>query len=132
MAVMVFSFGSYQFPNIIKADSYEVTPNARQDLDSYRDADGLLHRTALSHTATSISFTLKFRTREEHEAMMSAITSNYINSNERDAMCTYLDPESGSYKTGHFYLDSNVQFHIYGTYNDTILYGESEMNFVEY
>lgn len=128
----MFKFGSYDFSDMIRADSYEINPNARQDLDSYRDADGVLHRTALSHTATSIKFNVRFRSQAEHEEMMNAITSNYINSNERDANCTYYDPETCSYKTGHFYLDSNVGFKVYGTYNNEIKFNESEMAFVEY
>ncbi|MCD7724269.1 MAG: hypothetical protein LUI12_01730 [Clostridiales bacterium] len=128
----LFSFGGYNFAGMIKAGSYEITPSARQDLDSYRDANGELHRTALEHTATSITFTIRFRTESEHETMMNAIRSNYINEYERDANCTYYDTETCSYKTGHFYLDANCSFSIYGTYEGTIKYQESEMNFVEY
>lgn len=43
----IFTFGSADFSNLIRAGSYKINPNSRQDLDSYRDADGVLHRTAL-------------------------------------------------------------------------------------
>ena len=36
----------------IQYGSYTVTPNQRQDLDSFRDNNGYLHRTVLSHIAT--------------------------------------------------------------------------------
>lgn len=45
----IFKFGSADFSNLIRAENYNITPNTRQDIDSYRDADGILHRTALSH-----------------------------------------------------------------------------------
>lgn len=127
----LFKFGEYDFKRMISADSYDVTPNARQDLDSYRDANGLLHRNALDHTATSITFTIRAHSEQEHEEMMAAIRANYINPNERDGNCTYYDPEYCGYKTGHFYIDSNLSFHIYGTY-DGIMYGAKEFSVVEY
>lgn len=125
-------FGDYNFAGLIRADTYEVTSNARQDLDSYRDANGELHRTALEHTATSITFTVRARTEAEHKAMMDSIVANYTSYTERDATVTYYDTENCTYKTGHFYIDSNLTHHIYGTYNSTIFYGESEFSLVEY
>lgn len=128
----MFQFGSYKFSRMIRADTYKITPNARQDLDSYRDANGELHRTALDHTATSVTFTIPAHKEREHEEMMSAIRSSYINEKERDAQCSYYDPETCTYKTGHFYIDSNWTFQVYGTYDGQITFQEYEVSFVEY
>ena len=42
--------------NYMSHGSYQSTPNQRMDLDSYRDGNGILHRTALPHTATKIEW----------------------------------------------------------------------------
>lgn len=130
----LFKFGNVSFKGLIRAESYEVTPNARQDLDSYRDALGLLHRNALEHTATVIEFDVKMLTESEMSSLLSAIRSAYINNNERDANCTYFDPETGNWnKTGHFYLDSNFKVSLYALWESTgVLYNETHFKFVEY
>lgn len=128
----IFTFGSANFSNLIRAGSYQITPNARQDLDSYRDADGVLQRNALKHTATVIEFDVKMLKEPNMRALMNAITGSYINFNERDAECTYFDPETGTMKSGHFYLDSNLQFSIYAVWNGEIFYNETHFKFVEY
>lgn len=128
----LFKFGSYAFKGMIKAETYEVIPNARQDLDSYRDADGVLHRNALSHTATQVNFTIRAHTLAEHKAMMSAITSNYTNDNERSAECSYYDTEYCKYKTGKFYLDSNFGTSIYSIAEGLPMFAEKQISFVEY
>lgn len=128
----VFKFGDYDFAGMIKADTYEINPNARQDMDSYRDANGKLHRTALKHTATSITFSIRPHTKEEHEKMMKAIIKNYMKDSERDANCSYYDPEYCKYKTGHFYIDSNMGFHMYSNAKGLPMYGEKEFSLVEY
>lgn len=128
----LFKFGSADFSNKIKTGSYDITPNARQDLDSYRDADGILRRTALSHTATIVEFDTIILDEEDMRVLMHAIVLNYINFNERDAECTYYDPETGQMKTGHFYLDSNLKFGLLRIENGRKIYKETHFKFVEY
>ena len=102
--MVLFQFGNLVFDNYIKYDGLDPTPNARQDLDSYRDADGVLQRNALQHTASSIEFTTRVMWDYEFEAMVKAMVSSYQNYAERDAICTYYDFENMEQKTGHFYL----------------------------
>lgn len=128
----IFTFGSADFSKKIKAESFKITPNARQDLDSYRDADGLLHRTALNHTATVIEFDVIPMREGEMRGLLDSMTSSYINYNERDAQCSYFDPETGTMKSGHFYLDSNLSFGYYGVFDGEIQYSETHFKFVEY
>jgi hypothetical protein len=128
----VFKFGNADFTYLIRAESYDITPNARQDLDSYRDADGVLQRTALSHTATTVEFDVKMLREPQMRKLMDAITGSYINYNERDAQCTYYDPETGKLKTGHFYIDSNLKFGLYAVWNGEKVYKETHFKFVEY
>lgn len=128
----IFTFGSADFSKKIRAESFKITPNARQDLDSYRDADGILRRTALNHTATIIEFDVKVMKESEMRPLMQSLVNSYINYNERDAQCTYFDPETGTIKSGHFYLDSNLSFSYYSTAFGEIMYNETHFKFVEY
>lgn len=130
--MILFKFGNLIFDKYIKYDGYDQTPNARQDLDSYRDADGVLQRNALKHTATGIEFDTKVMWSEDFDPMVAAMVSNYINYNERDAICEYYDFETRTQKTGHFYLDSNWKTHIIWRQDDRLLYGETHFAFVEY
>ena len=132
MSDTLFKFGNCSFANKIKADTYNITPNARQDLDSYRDADGILHRNALSHTASIIEFDTIPMWSTEFSSLMSSLTSNYINTSERDANCTYFDVENGTSKSGHFYLDSNFKASIKQVWGGLILYDACHFKFVEY
>ena len=131
----LFKFGNADFSNLIRAESYEITPCARQDLDSYRDALGVLHRNALEHTATVVEFDIKMIHEKQMQELMSAIRGSYINYYERDAMCSYFDPESNTTKSGHFYIDSNLKFSLYANWDEAHggkLYNETHFKFVEY
>lgn len=128
----IFYFGNADFSNLIRAGSYKITPNARQDLDSYRDGDGILRRNALTHTSTIIEFDVKMLKESQMRTLMQKIVSSYINFYERDAGCAYFDPETGRMKTGHFYLDSNLSFTLYTICNGEPVYNETHFKFVEY
>lgn len=130
--MILFKFGNLVFDKYIKYDGYDQTPNARQDLDSYRDADGVLQRNALKHTATGIEFDTHAMWSEEFDPMVDAMVASYINFNERDAMCSYYDFETHTQKTGHFYLDSNWKTNVIWRRGDRLLYGETHFAFVEY
>ena len=127
-----FSFGSCTFDHLIKAETFKITPNARQDLDSYRDTEGVLQRNALAHTATIVEFDTRPMWDNDFSAMMNAITSSYSNVNERDGTATYFDEENQTTKTGHFYLDSNFQVSVMQQWGNRTLYDSCHFKFVEY
>lgn len=130
---LLFQFGDYVFPNqYIALDTYDITPNQRQDLDNYTDGNGVTHRNALEHTKTQIQFTIMKRPQGVHLDIMSNMRANYINNKERDSNCVYYDAETGEYKTGHFYLDPSVQFHLERIKDGELYYGETQFLFVEY
>lgn len=130
--MILFKFGNLIFDDYIKYDGYDPTPNARQDLDSYRDADGILQRNALVHTSTGIEFDTYAMWSSKFDQMIDAMVASYINYNERDAMCEYYDFETHKTKTGHFYLDSNWKPKVVRKVGDDIFYGETHFKFVEY
>lgn len=126
-----FSFGC-TFDHLIKADTYKITPNARQDLDSYRDTEGVLHRNALAHTATIVEFDTVPMWDSQFNSMMSAITSHYSSAVERKGTASYYDEENRTTKTGTFYLDSNFQVSVKQQWGNKVLYDSCHFKFVEY
>lgn len=89
------------FPNnLIAYDSYKCTPDQIMDLDPYRDADGLLHRTALPHTATSIEFTTPPLRLLDIEKLNTFITKE----NRVQCEIEYWNPNRFAYSQGTFYI----------------------------
>lgn len=107
-------FGNNVFPEAwIKAGSYTAAPNQRMDLDSYRDANGVLHRTVLGHTATKIEWAVPHLPRQAKSNLMSFLLSNMTDIPSRTFTVTYYDDESDGYKTGTFYMP-DIAFTEYG------------------
>ena len=124
--------GSYQIPHsYISAESYTVYKNT-QDLDSYRDADGKLHRTALEHTPNKVEFdTRNMMTNTEFATLMSNLRGQFTSSAERKASVTLYIPESDSYVTQDMYMP-DIQPQIYGILDGVIKYKPIRLAFIGY
>lgn len=121
--------GNYTIPlTFMKLESYKSAPNQRQDLDSYRDANGYLHRNVLSHTATKLEFETPYLTFKDMRTLIQNIRANYTDDLARTVELTYYDEETDSYKTGTFYMPGTVE---YNWYNKEI-YAPSRFAFIEY
>lgn len=108
-----FKFGDYTIPDeYIAEGGYECTPNQRQDLEPYTDAEGVTHRNALAHTKSDVTITFRSLRWDQFTALITGISSNYINSKERDAICSYLDMETMTISSGHMYLDPSCKFKV--------------------
>jgi len=128
----LLTFGGTNVPlKYIKADSYKVVPNRRQDLDPYRDANGELHRNTLSHTATTISFETKPMWNSEFATFMSLLRNSYSDSLEKKVSVTYYCPDLDSYKTGDFYVP-DIEYSIYMIKGTKILYNPVTIELIEY
>ena len=121
--------GNYTIPlTFMKLESYKSAPNQRQDLDSYRDANGYLHRNVLSHTATKLEFETPYLTFKDMRSLIQNIRANYTDELARTVELTYYDEETDSYKTGTFYMPGTVE---YNWFNKEI-YAPSRFAFIEY
>ena len=109
----LLKIGNYTLPfKYIKAESYKVFRSVT-DLDSYRDANGELHRTALSHVVYKCEFeTPAMLTNDDVASLMAHIRDNYINEAERKVVMTLYIPETDSYETQDAYMP-DPQFTIY-------------------
>ena len=95
----ILKINGKSFPNrLIAFESYKCTPNQIMDLDPYRDGDGLLHRNALPHTASSIEFSTT------HLRINDTETLNAFIPHGNRVQCTveYWNPNTSSYESGTF------------------------------
>lgn len=121
--------GSYAIPlSIMKYGSYEASPAQRQDLDSYRDANGILHRTVLSHVATKVEFETIPLSLRDFRGFMDSLVAQYINGPERKVTLTYYEEEYGRYVTGTFYMPGTMTF----TMLNKEYYDSCRIAFIEY
>lgn len=125
--------GAATFPHkYIQASSYQATPSQRQDLDSYQDSQGNLHRTVVPHDRTKIIFktmdNLSFAEKQEIQAFFNAAMTN---ARERKVSLTYWNDESNAYATGSFYIP-DVTYPIKRIEADNIVYDSVEYHLIEY
>ena len=115
----------------IKAQSYKVTLNV-QDLDSYRDANGVLHRTALTHRVSKVEFeTPAMLTNTDMSELFATIRKNYTVEAERRFIGTVYIPEMDDYITQDMYMPDPA-FTIYGIFDGVIKYNPVRIAFIAY
>lgn len=130
----LLKMGAEVFPlSFVYKESYEITPNRRQDLNSTRNANGVLQRNVLAHRPSTISLSTKPMNNVELAKMMELITRNFVAENERKIELTYYCPDINGYKTGNFYMpDITFPINLVDIENNTILYNSFTLEFIEY
>lgn len=114
----------------LRAETYKVTWNTN-DLDSYRDANGELHRNALPHKPMKVEFeTPPLMTNVQMQTLLSMLPMSDSNV-ERKASVTAYIPELDDYETQDCYMP-DPQFTLYGTYGGTIRYNQVRFAFIGY
>lgn len=119
--------------SFIKAESYKVT-RLVQDLDSYRDANGVLHRNALSHVPIKCEFEcVPMLTNTEITAVVNAIRSRFTNAPERKATVEVYVPETDEYITNSdgMYMP-DPEYSIYYADSSIIQYNSVRFAFIGY
>lgn len=124
--------GNYTIPQkLIQAESYDVSMHI-QDLDSFRDANGVLHRTALEHIVHEVNFNLvPMLTNSDVSDIWGKIRTNYTVASERKVSATLYVPELDDYVTQDMYMP-DTKFPIYGTYENKITYNAISVSFIGY
>ena len=102
----LIKIGNKEIPTkYIAESSYYATPSQRQDLDSYRDNTGLLHRDVVEHEPSKVEFkTIDGLTEAEVTAIWDIFSSESANWNEMKANVEFYDPLTGTYLTEPMYL----------------------------
>lgn len=125
--------GTYTFPmRGIILKSYKVSWKI-QDLDPYRDANGVLHRNALSHIPAKIEFEMGVGlTNTEYDDIMNNIRSQYTIASERKASITAFIPELGDYITQDMYMPDPEITIIRQESSSTLIYDTIRFAFIGY
>lgn len=124
----------WKFPlKYIRYESYKVTPDQNQDLNSTVDTTGNLHRYPLDHTRSKVEFNMPVMTSDEMNTLISTISSYWNKPTERKVSMRYFDPLTNGYKTGSFYIpDIDFVMMNVDDANGIIKYQETRIAFIEY
>lgn len=122
------------FPHqYIALESWESTPNQREEIKAYRD-DNTRDLTRI--TAQGKKSVFKFKTRNflklaEKQEIQNFFTSSESDPNQRRITLTLWNDENNDYMTADFYRP-NMKFQIYKITNDDIIYKEFQFELIEY
>ena len=123
-----------KFPDkYIKADSYESTPNQREEIKAYRNENSRdLVRVTAQGTKTSIRFTTRPNLHlAEKQKLQKWFTDAESDHHQRKINIEFWNDESNSYQTGDFYRP-DLNFKIKKLTDDDIIYDELTIELVEY
>lgn len=133
--IYLYNPSSGQYDNLplsyMFKESYKVTPNRRQDLDSGRNANGVLERNVLDHTASTIEFETKPTWNKTIGELNQFIRSHYIVEKEKKLDIRYYCPDLDDYKTGVFYVP-DIEYPIMRVDGNRIFYNNITYEFIEY
>lgn len=124
---------SYQFiqPN----GGISITPKQMQDIDSYRNGNGILKRTVLDNAPTQIEWNTPYLTYEDKCKLIHQIREGYRQGGgvykARKIRIRYYNDWEDDYDTGTFYMP-DVQFQYGGLYHGAPLYLPIRLAAVEY
>ena len=122
--------GSGEFLNkYIIAASYKVSKKIL-DLDSARDADGVLHRNALDHISYTIQFETKPMDNDRMQTFLGAIR-NHWDVKERKVDIQFWNPEMGTYSSSTFYMP-DPEFQINHIEHGQLFYDKATIKFIGY
>ena len=101
----LIKFGDDIFPHeYIIYESYQTAPDRRLDIDSARDATGLLKRNVLDHMASTVQFDIRPLNGDNQEIVMGFINSHLTDVSHKKVYLTYWNPLTSAYKSGEFYI----------------------------
>ena len=128
----LIKIGNYDtfFNSYIVASSYKVSKKII-DIDSYRDASGILRRNAMEHKSYTIEFNLKPLNSTRLETVMSAIRSNFSVANERKLSVTFYVPEDNIYVTTDCYMP-DIEYTINHLESSVVKYDSVTLKFIGY
>ena len=126
----LLKIGDYTVPtSIIKADSYSAYENM-QDVDPWTDANGYLHRTAVTLKAIKVEFeTHAGMYSDEFDEFMENVQKQFANSTERGCYITAYIPQTRKYVTQYGYM-ADIEPSIYGVFDGKIMYNACKFSFI--
>lgn len=131
----LLKFGSQKFPlEYLAQDDCDSTPDQRTQIDSYRDADNLLHLETSPNYKTKLEYkTVDDLTLGDKITIQQVMKSGLLDATQRKYRITYWNDESNEYETGEFYVPDIVfrQKRV-DRVKKTIIYGSVRIAMIEY
>lgn len=126
----LLKIGDYEIPHeYMAANTYSPYVNM-QDLESYTDANGYLHRNAVSLKALKVEFdTPAMMTNTQFADLMDNISGQFTISKARQCEITAFIPEYNGYVTQTGYM-ADFTPEIYGILDGTIYYNACRLAFI--
>ena len=120
-------------PNkFISLASYVSTPHQRQDLDSFQDNEGKLHRNTLEHTRSKLEWNTPPLREAELIELQNIINSGIINEKERKAKIIHYCFDTHTYEQGEFYTPDITFTPMRIMPNGEVLLDKVRLAFIEY
>ena len=116
----------------ISLTSYVSTPHQRQDLDSYQDNLGKLHRNTLNHTRSKLEWNTPPLLERELSVLQNLLNSGIINSNERKLKIIHYCFDTHTYEQGEFYMPDITFTPLLIRPNGEVLMDKVRLAFIEY
>nr|DAU37946.1 MAG TPA: hypothetical protein [Caudoviricetes sp.] len=118
--------------NYIQFDTYNSTPNQREEIDAYRDDNTReLYRATADGMKTAISFSTKDLDLNKKMAIQQFFTNATVIGKERKVYLTYWNDEDNVYKSSYFYIP-DIKFTIKRIESDNIFYEPLDIELIEY
>ena len=116
----------------ISLASYVSTPHQRQDLDSYQDNLGRLHRNTLEHTRSKLEWNTPPLREREILDLQNILNSGIINEKERKAVIIHYCFDTHTYEQGEFYIPDITFTPLRVLPNGEVLLDKIRLAFIEY
>ena len=116
----------------ISLASYVSTPHQRQDLDSFQDNEGRLHRNTLEHTRSKLEWNTPPLYERELEDLQKLINKGIINEKERKAKIKHYCFDTHTYETAEFYIPDITFTPMRIMPNGEVLLDKVRLAFIEY
>lgn len=124
--------GDTEIPHsYMRAETYKALLSTN-DLDSYRDLDGVLHRNPLEHKVGKVEFeTPPLLDDKEMTEFLNMFQNNYLDSVEKNVIATFYVPELNDYLTQEMYVP-DLNFTLYYADEKVVKYNQLRIALIAY
>lgn len=109
------NIAGYVFPlSYIKLETFKISPDQRQEFDSYVDGNGVLQRpNVVTHTRTKIEFETTYLYTQQVNDLLTSIWAQLADTLKLECYVRYWDLETRTTKTGYFYMSGTREYTYY-------------------
>lgn len=123
------------FPmDLIKKDSYDITPDQRSELKAYRDNTNYLQRITSPNFKSKIKFTTIEMGERDMARIRAWVRNNLINSVQNSLSLTIYKPNTGTYENinAAYKTDETYRIKTIDQVENNVNYGEITWTFIQY